>query len=141
MANVTLMRSVSVTTRGSEESITSERELGLSYTAYAPSPERLALYSEYARMQLERAPRGTFPEKLVERYMLVARTEAIVEVLEDGSFYASVHAISGAWGSGESAKSAVEDLISSLKGWLELKIADHDGDIPILHGIDLNKIE
>lgn len=100
----------------------------------------LGMLIEVAQTETKNAPRGSVPTTLIDRYVRNAMLRARTELLEDGSTYAYVPAINGAWGQGPDAESAKADLKSAIEDWLELKIADQDGDIPKLNGIDLNKI-
>lgn len=105
-----------------------------------PSIERLEMMTYVARSEVAGGPRGTVPSTLIGRYVRLAKARAMFERLEDGNIYASVVGIQGVWGVGSDESSALKDLAGALEGWLELKISDGDGDIPVLSGINLNKI-
>lgn len=80
------------------------------------------------------------PEQLIDRYVMLAVRLADCEELEDRSgWFASVRGFDGVYGEGETESAAVDDLHSSMRGWVVLKMARRHGDIPLVAGIDLNR--
>lgn len=70
----------------------------------------------------------------VARALLPARVERI---LDPEGFCADVPEVWGAWGFGETTEAALIDLEPGLEGWVTLKVADGDDDIPDVGGIRL----
>lgn len=77
---------------------------------------------------------------LVRRYVesVLAREVVTQQDDEDGRWFAEVPALDGPWASGETEAEAIRLLEPVISDWLWLKIEDRDGDIPVMHGIDLN---
>jgi predicted RNase H-like HicB family nuclease len=80
------------------------------------------------------------PAQLIDRYIFNALQRAQVERLEDGTWEAIVLALPGVWAEGQTEDEARAVLADVIGGWIELKIADNDGDIPEIGDIDLNHI-
>lgn len=81
----------------------------------------------------EGAPRT---QEFVEGWVAVALSRARVEPIADPEgFFADVSEVWGAWGFGETPEEALIDLEAGLEGWVRLKVADGDDDIPVMGGI------
>jgi predicted RNase H-like HicB family nuclease len=72
-------------------------------------------------------------------YIAKAVEKAGYERMEDGRFFATLPGFKGLWAEGKTVEAARRELISSLEDWLLLAIRCGD-DIPVIGGIDLNKI-
>ncbi len=80
------------------------------------------------------------PEALIQRYALMAIARATAEQMPDGTWYVEVASLPGVWAEGDSVLDAAQALQEVIREWVVLKIRDHDRDIPIIGGIDLNRI-
>lgn len=80
------------------------------------------------------------PILLLRRYASVAAEMAEVKLLEDQSLFLEVPALPGVWAEGETLRDALTELREVIFEWAALKVQDQDGDIPVLDGLDLNKI-
>jgi len=103
---------------------------------FAPTPEEPPVISQPAPPEVNRP----VPDRLIERYALLAAARAVTEQLPDGTWYAEEEALPGVWAEGATEREAVESLQGVVKEWVVLKIRDRDRDIPIIGGIDLNRI-
>lgn len=74
-------------------------------------------------------------EELVEAALSRARMEPIGD---PEGFFADVPEAWGAWGFGESPEEALTDLEAGLEGWVTLKVASGDDDIPVINAIRLD---
>lgn len=82
---------------------------------------------------------ATHAQQLVDAWVAGALTRARVEPIADPEgFFADVPEAWGAWGIGETPESALMDLEAGLEGWVKLKVADGDHDIPVMGGIRLD---
>jgi predicted RNase H-like HicB family nuclease len=72
-------------------------------------------------------------------YIAKAVEKAGYEKMEDGRFFATLPGFKGLWAEGKTIEAARRELISSLEDWLLLAIRCGD-DVPVIGGIDLNKI-
>lgn len=98
-----------------------------------------AAWSERSKANLDDVEVGDrLPRRLIERFVLMAMRSATVKRLRGGLWVAEIPGFAGVWADGSTADDAVEGLADVLLGWLELKIEDHDGDIPSVAGINLN---
>jgi predicted RNase H-like HicB family nuclease len=79
------------------------------------------------------------PRKLVELYADLAIEDAQVAEVDPGVWFAEVPGIDGAWGEGSTPTIAVQDLREAIVGWVAVKRLISARDIPVLHGIDLNR--
>ncbi len=79
-------------------------------------------------------------ERLVEQYAMLAVKHARCKRRDDGTYYADVVFLRGAWAEGDSPEAARDELRSVIESWALLKIEHHDGDIPPLEGLDLNNL-
>lgn len=80
------------------------------------------------------------PRRTLDRYAAFAMLGRRVQRLEKGLYYAELPGFRGVWADGDTAPEAESALREALLGWLEIKIEDHDGDIPVVAGIDLNAL-
>lgn len=80
---------------------------------------------------------GGLPSFLVDAYAMAALRHAIVQLLEDDSYFASVVNLQGVWGSGSTPQIALEDLRQSIPGWVDLH-RNRGIEIPAIDGFDLN---
>jgi len=64
--------------------------------------------------------------------------EAVVERLEDGTFFAKIPSCAGVWADGVNEEECLAVLQEVLEEWLLFKLRDGDKDIPLLGGVDLN---
>ena len=72
-------------------------------------------------------------------YIAKAVEKADYERTEAGRFFATIPGFKGLWAEGKTVEAARRELISTLEDWLLL--ASRCGDeVPVLSGIDLNKI-
>lgn len=94
----------------------------------APRPE----YTEPQRFA------RAYVERLVEEYVAAAMHHVRTRQFPDGYWIADVVGLDGAWSDGKTAEDAITALPDILFDWVMLKIADRDGDIPPLAGINLN---
>ncbi len=90
----------------------------------------------------DEAAAKTVPKDLLADYRDKALITASVEELEPGEWYAElpIPDFRGVWAEGTSRADALASLARVLDGWLLLKILDKDGDIPVINGIDLNRL-
>ncbi|WP_081357666.1 type II toxin-antitoxin system HicB family antitoxin [Neomoorella thermoacetica] len=72
------------------------------------------------------------------RFTQAAMKEAVIEQLEDGTFFAEIPPCSGVWADGKDEKECLAILQEVLEEWLLFKLRDGDNDIPVLGGADLN---
>jgi len=85
-------------------------------------------------------------EVLVERYVDRAMLRALTTWLPDDElwfaeiplWFAKTPSVEGVWAADLTVKGSLDKLASVLKAWVEWKIDDRDGDIPIIDGVDLN---
>ena len=76
--------------------------------------------------------------RLIEAWVAAALSRARIEpIAEPRGFFADVPEAWGAWGFGETREEALMDLEAGLEGWLTLKVADGDDDIPVMGGVHL----
>ena len=88
---------------------------------------------------MSRGQRSSARERLVERWVEAAVSQAIVRTIDDpAGLVATVAGIDGAWGFGQSEDEALDDLRSVLVDWASLKLQDGD-DIPSEAG-DVNEL-
>lgn len=78
------------------------------------------------------------PTQLIERYVDLALNRSLTEILDNGEYFVTVPLLKGVWATGNSVESAESDLRVTIFEWLELKIEDHDRDIPEIESINLN---
>jgi predicted RNase H-like HicB family nuclease len=78
------------------------------------------------------------PRQLIERYVKLAVWRASAEQMSDGRWYAEVMILPGVWAEGNTESGALAQLVEVVRGWVLLKIEDHDRDIPRLETLDLN---
>lgn len=81
---------------------------------------------------------GSALDRLVASWAEIAVSHAAVRCLEDHSGHvATVAGIDGAWGHGDTAGEALDELRSVLVGWACLKLEDGDDDTTNMEGIHL----
>ena len=71
-------------------------------------------------------------------YINKAMSKAVYEKLEDGSFSGKIPQCHGVVAFGETLYQCRQELISSLEGWLIVKIR-HGDKLPVIGRINLNK--
>jgi len=71
-------------------------------------------------------------------YINKAMSKAVYDKLEDGSFSGKIPQCPGVVTFGETLYQCRQELISSLEGWLIIKIR-HGDRLPVVGRIDLNK--
>ncbi len=71
-------------------------------------------------------------------YINKAMSKAVYDKLEDGSFYGKISQCPGVVAFGETLYQCQQELISSLEGWLIVKIR-HGDTLPVVGRINLNK--
>ncbi len=72
-------------------------------------------------------------------YIAKAVEKATYEPTETGRFFATIPGFKGLWAEGKTVEAARRELITTLEDWLLLAIRCGD-EVPVLGGIDLNKI-
>lgn len=82
----------------------------------------------------------TLPLQIISQYVRRAVQRAFLDETEDGRWFAEIKVLPGVWAEGETPESALEELAEVAHQWILMKIADHDRDIPILNGVDLNRL-
>jgi predicted RNase H-like HicB family nuclease len=71
-------------------------------------------------------------------YINKAMSKAVYDKLEDGSFFGKIPQCPGVIAFGETLYQCRKELISSLEGWLIVKIR-HGDILPVVGRINLNK--
>ena len=71
-------------------------------------------------------------------YINKAMSKAVYDKLEDGSFFGKIPQCPGVVAFGETLYQCRQELISSLEGWLIVKIR-HGDRLPVVGRINLNK--
>lgn len=71
-------------------------------------------------------------------FIEAAMREAVVERLEEGTFFARIPSCAGVWAEGANEEECLAILQEVLEEWLLFKLRDGDKDIPLLGGVDLN---
>lgn len=80
----------------------------------------------------------TNTHRLIAAWIAAALSRARIEPIADPEgFFADVSEAWGAWGFGETPEEALMDLQAGLEGWVTLKVADGDDDMPVMGGIRL----
>lgn len=72
-------------------------------------------------------------------YLEAARKRAVIERLEDGTWYAEVAELPGVWADGPDPFACLGSLMEVVEDWIVLKLRDGDSDFPVLDDIDLNQ--
>lgn len=70
-------------------------------------------------------------------YIRAAMRHAKYEILEDGTFFATIPTLQGLWANAKSLEECREELQSTLEDWILVGIRFGD-PIPVVDGIDLN---
>ncbi len=76
---------------------------------------------------------------MLSAYIARAVEQAYYERMENGSYFATIPAFKGLWAEGKTIEAARRELIETLEDWLLLAFRFGD-DVPVLGGIDLNKV-
>jgi predicted RNase H-like HicB family nuclease len=76
---------------------------------------------------------------MISDYIAKAVEKAEYEKMENGRFFATIPGFKGLWAEGKTVEGARRELISTLEDWVLLAFRFGD-DVPVVRGIDLNKI-
>ena len=76
---------------------------------------------------------------MLTEYIRKAMGEAVYEKLEDGTYSGEIPECPGTIAFGQTLQECQTDLESALEGWVLVKIR-HGDDLPVIAGIDLNKM-
>jgi predicted RNase H-like HicB family nuclease len=74
---------------------------------------------------------------MFSQYVDKAMRKAKYELIEDGTYFASIEGFQGLWGNGPSIEECRDDLKDALEGWLVLGLWQNDDDIPVLGKLSL----
>ena len=77
------------------------------------------------------------PVSLVKTYAALALRHAVVSEIEPGTWFAAVRGLEGAWGDGDDASEALEELEVAIVGWVAVK-RRVGAEIPQIEGLNLN---
>lgn len=81
------------------------------------------------------------PRSPIEQYIAAALEGARPRELEDGSgWVVELEGFPGVWADGPSPRECLDALDEVLRGWLQIKLALRDPDIPIVADIDLTSV-
>lgn len=105
---------------------------------FFPDADRIMEALDYEPDPLELRYERPLPVQLIGRYAKLAVRSALVERLDDGSWYAAIPGFPGVWAQADSEKGATEGLEAVVWDWTLLKIQDKDRDLPLVDTIDLN---
>lgn len=75
-------------------------------------------------------------DTLIDQWIYVAMGHVRVRRV-DYEWFADIAGIDGAWGVGNKRNEAYADLETTLREWVDLKLADNDRDIPAMEGVKL----
>ena len=73
---------------------------------------------------------------MFSEYVDKAMRKAKYELIEDGTYFATIDGFDGLWGNGPSVEECREDLKGALEGWLILGLWQND-ELPVLGKLDL----
>ncbi|MEA3238293.1 MAG: type II toxin-antitoxin system HicB family antitoxin [Candidatus Bipolaricaulota bacterium] len=76
---------------------------------------------------------------MLTEYMQKAMGKAVYDKLEDGTYSGEISDCPGTIIFGQTLQECQRELQSVLEGWLLVKIR-HGDDLPVIEGIDLNKM-
>ncbi|MBI5774039.1 MAG: type II toxin-antitoxin system HicB family antitoxin [Verrucomicrobia bacterium] len=76
---------------------------------------------------------------MLTAYIAKAVEKARYEPMENGRFFATIPGFKGLWAEGKTVEAARRELIETLEDWLLLAFRFGD-DVPVVGGIDLNKV-
>ena len=76
---------------------------------------------------------------MLTEYVRKAMGEAVYEKLEDGTYSGEIPECPGTIAFGQTLQECQGKLESALEGWVLVKIR-HGDDLPVIAGIDLNKM-
>ena len=98
-------------------------------------------YRQMAPNEVRLAPRRRmhFPSGMLTEYIAKAVETASYEKMEKRGYFATLPGFKGLWAEGKTVEAARRELISSLEDWLLLALRCGD-DVPVVGGIDLNKL-
>jgi predicted RNase H-like HicB family nuclease len=74
---------------------------------------------------------------MLTEYIEQALTQAQVEKMEDGRFFASIPDFKGVWADGDTSEESLKELRSVLEEWLVIALREDD-TLPELSGVSLN---
>ena len=74
---------------------------------------------------------------MLSEYINKAISTAVYDKLEDGTFFGKISKCPGVIAFGETLFKCQQELLSSLEGWLIIKIR-HGDQLPVMGRIDLN---
>jgi len=63
---------------------------------------------------------------MISDFIVASLAKAKYELLEDGTFYASIPGLKGAWANGKTLEGCRDQLKEVLEDWLLLKLKDGD---------------
>ena len=110
----------------------------------APEPPEVETWREWSPQTTVTPPPSTQARSVYTRHLLLqeyvfrAIQTAVYEEMEDGRLFASLPGFMGVWADGASREETRLELARTVNGWVLLKAQDHDGSIPVIHGLDLN---
>lgn len=87
------------------------------------------------RVDLDASPAVRVPAEYIDGALSLCS----VAKLKNRTWVATIPGFDGVWADGRTQQEAAQSLKSVLDGWLQLKVLDRDGDIPVINGINLNK--
>ncbi len=76
---------------------------------------------------------------MLTEYIRKAMGKAVYEKLEDGTYSGEISECPGTIAFGHTLQECQTELESALEGWVLVKIR-HGDDLPVIAGIDLNKM-
>ena len=85
------------------------------------------------------APWRCFYPAVLSAYIAKAVEKAEYEKMENGRYFARIPGFKGLWAEGRTIEVARRELIETLEDWLLLALRFGD-DVPVVGGLDLNKI-
>ncbi len=74
---------------------------------------------------------------MFSEYVAKAMTQALYELIEDGTYFGEIPGFDGVWGNGATLEECRKDLIEALEGWLILGLWMNDENLPKLGKLDL----
>ena len=78
------------------------------------------------------------PLSIVRLYADIAVRHAVYDQVDDGVWVATVAAIEGAWGDGDTPEEAKQELHEAIIGWVAVK-RRVGATMPAMEGLDLNE--
>jgi len=89
--------------------------------------------------QKRKGSRAKMKRGIFTSFIHAAMKEAVLECLEDGSFYAEIPSCPGVWADAETEEKCLQVLQEVLEEWLLFKLRDGDKNFPVIDDINLNK--